>query len=342
MQLPRIRDLAPDIKQELIRINKRKKQWFRDQNTKSLVNDGKELFKTSFHDYAHVVPKFPLGLSNDDEVIARYLEDHVLQKLPGTIPKRIDIDGTYNQTIKDSTSGITGKAYDSLYELGKYSTAKKKGIPIENVTGAQVMLNKFKSNTKYVYFANPINKALKNKWVASLANPETKYISKRVQEGRSNLYNSLMNRGNELTDNYHTMASNMLKQKDRERYILGPTSEDQLKILQKHAPYDDVTHIKVQPDEYDRSMGQVESYPSGQYAGFPRSANSFMEQPIPDDMVSDIVRRNNAEAFAIDKMHRNPYGTSTPYEVQSRRRRINANIPGAHIRPDELPPQYRL
>lgn len=155
MQIPRIRDLNPEVKKQLIQINKDKKNWYRNENLASIERSGKPLFKTSFHDYAHSAPisianKNPISLSNEGENTARYLEDHILQKLPGSIPKSLDTD-RYNDLITQGRSGATGQAYDALYELGKYSVAKKKGIPIDNVTGSQVMLNKFSYMNNILY-----------------------------------------------------------------------------------------------------------------------------------------------------------------------------------------------
>lgn len=157
-KIPSIRSLTPEVKKALVTINKDKKRWYTTANKEA----GGKLFKTSFHDYAHSAPGSiqkqsntsldtpNLGLTLAEENIARHYEDSVLQGLP--VAYRGANDTAHRDLLKRGQEGVLGEAYGALQSLGKYSTSKKKGIPIEEVTGAKMILNKFhfsNGSTKY-------------------------------------------------------------------------------------------------------------------------------------------------------------------------------------------------
>jgi hypothetical protein len=154
--MPRIRDLAPEVRNKLIQINKDKKRWFTAENEASLNRSGKPLFKTSFHDYSHSAPislsrQNPISLSNEGEAAARYLEDGILQGLP--LPKSVQTGVVGDTMAAHNTDPIAQQAYQSLLGLGKYSVEKKNGLAPGSYPMSKVMLNKF----SYSYMSKTAN-----------------------------------------------------------------------------------------------------------------------------------------------------------------------------------------
>lgn len=147
--IPSISSLAPEVKQALVTINKDKKAWYTRANKEA----GGKLFKTSFHDYSHSAPVSiqklsnpastgsPIALSMEAENIARHYEDSVLQGLP--VAYRGADETLHRGLLKKGQEGVIGEAYQTLGKLGKYSVQKKTGLPIENISGAKMILNKF-------------------------------------------------------------------------------------------------------------------------------------------------------------------------------------------------------